>query len=64
MKNISSENVVNSTTVVTTDEAMQVSYNIHAPERLDLSSYSLPSRFIATFNKKPQVQRLCCFNSF
>lgn len=51
MKNISSENVVNSTTVVTTDEAMQVSYNIHAPERLDLSSYSLPSRFIATFNK-------------
>ena len=50
-ENISSENVVNSTTVVTTDEATQVSYKIHAPQRLDLTTYSLPSKFIATFNK-------------
>jgi hypothetical protein len=51
MKNISSENVVNSTTVVTTDEAMQVKYKIPSAEKLSLSKYSLVSKVIASFNK-------------
>ncbi len=51
MKNISSENVVNSTTVVTTDEAIQVKYSILKAEDLSLAKYSLYKRFLALLNK-------------
>ena len=51
MKNMSTQNVANSTTVVTNDNAIQVNYVIQNNDNLSLKDHSLLDRVFALFSK-------------